>query len=351
LGGIIVSVDISINQTGGLKSAPNNFGYSRIYHELVRTMTNYGFNVYTNDPACPVQIYLGPHPVPKSHHPDQFKIHFIDNESTLVLKRHLDGIKDVDEIWTGNFYARQAMIDSGIDPNKVFVYEHGLINDIYRKTLRGQNNKIKFLHVDSGSARKGAPYVITAFQSLRKIYGERVELTLKFTDKRTNKVIPIEEVEKYRKRLDKFGEGVYTIVGNLTPEGLVELENSHDVMIYPSEGEGFGIIPLEALATGMPVLSTWEWSSYEKFLHHKINSRIGLNGIAWDFDYGGDVVAPRLSSIIKLACDIVDNIEEVSNLYYRQAPLVVDDYDWQKITNRFMDSFISRIDPNMLVRK
>jgi glycosyltransferase involved in cell wall biosynthesis len=344
-------MDISINQMAGLKSAPNNFGYSRIYHELVRTMTNYGFQVHANDPACPVQIYIGPHPVPKSHHPDQFRVYFIDNESTLVLEDNVKGLEYADEIWTGNFYARQAAIDSGLAPEKVFVYEHGLIDDIYYRTLRGQNKKIKFLHVDSGSNRKGAPYVITAFQSLRKIYGERVELTLKFTDKRTNKVIKIEEVDQYRKALPQFGDGIYTIVGNLTPEGLVDLENSHDIMIYPSEGEGFGIIPLEALATGMPVLCTWEWCSYKKFLKHKIKSRFGLNGIAWNFEYGGKVIAPKISSIIKLACDCIDNIEEVSLEYYNQAPEVVEEYSWQKITNRFMDSFITRIDPEMLARR
>jgi hypothetical protein len=63
------------------------------------------------------------------------------------------------------------------------------------------------------------------------------------------------------------------------------------------------------------------------------------------------VIAPKISSIIKLACDCIDNIEEVSLEYYNQAPEVVEEYSWQKITNRFMDSFITRIDPEMLARR
>ncbi len=51
--------------------------------------------------------------------------------------------------------------------------------------------------------------------------------------------------------------------------------HQHDVMIYPTYGEGFGFIPFQALATGMPVISTHEWADYKKYLGPlKLNSTL-----------------------------------------------------------------------------
>lgn len=49
-------------------------------------------------------------------------------------------------------------------------------------------------------------------------------------------------------------------------EQLVALYHSHDVLIYPSWGEGFGFIPLQALATGMPTICTYDWAQYKNTL-------------------------------------------------------------------------------------
>lgn len=342
--GIINYMHISINQTAGIKKSLNNFGYSRIYHELTRTITNFGITVHSNNSGCPIQVYIGDRPVNNSHHSHQFKVYFIDNESTLMLQENVDGLAEADEIWTGNFYARDACIASGLDPNKVFVYEHGLISDIYSRKLRGQNHQIKFLHVDSGSQRKGAQYAVLAFNAIRSIYGDQVALTLKFTDKQSNKYISIDNVNKYIEECPELGPGISSITGNFTPEDLVLFEQQHDVMVYPSEGEGFGIIPLEALATGMPTICTKEWSSYSEFFkNHAIEARMGRNGIQWNFKFGGDVVVPRVSSIIEKMSEVIENIEEVSRYYYDQSPAVIEKYDWQKITNSFMESFIDRV--------
>jgi glycosyltransferase involved in cell wall biosynthesis len=44
---------------------------------------------------------------------------------------------------------------------------------------------------------------------------------------------------------------------------LVDLVQRHDVLLYPSYGEGFGLIPLQAMVTGMPVVCTGAWAPYK----------------------------------------------------------------------------------------
>ena len=36
--------------------------------------------------------------------------------------------------------------------------------------------------------------------------------------------------------------------------------------MYPTWGEGFGFIPLQGLASGMPVISTYDWSHYVDYM-------------------------------------------------------------------------------------
>ena len=335
---------ISLHQIAGLKKSVNNFGYSRIYHELTRTATNFGFTILKNDPRAKVQIYLSPETIKTSHYDHQYKIYFVDNESTLFPHDRIETYQNADEVWTGNYYAKDAAVRSGISAEKVFVYEHGLISGIYPKKLRGQGPVVKFLHVDSGTKRKGADYALIAFRLLRQIYGDRVELTLKYTDKKTNNI----SINNLANHTTHVEPGVASILGNLSPEGLVELEHMHDVMVFPTEGEGFGIIPLEALATGMPTIATHEWCSYSKYLiNHSIESRFGTYGLDWGALLTGDVVVPRVSSILSRMVEMVENMEEISKFYYDQAGQVVEEYDWQKITNNFMTSFVKRMEPGM----
>jgi glycosyltransferase involved in cell wall biosynthesis len=49
-------------------------------------------------------------------------------------------------------------------------------------------------------------------------------------------------------------------------EELVNLYHRHHVLIYPTWGEGFGFIPAQALASGMPVITTYPWAEYKEFI-------------------------------------------------------------------------------------
>ena len=107
------------------------------------------------------------------------------------------------------------------------------------------------------------------------------------------------------------GTNVRHIKENLTLEHLISLFHYHDILIYPSEGEGFGLIPLQALATGMPV------------------------------------ILPHLDSMVDLMKNAAENFELQSDIFYNQIPEIVKDYSWQHRTNMAMDSLIDRIGIDM----
>jgi glycosyltransferase involved in cell wall biosynthesis len=88
--------------------------------------------------------------------------------------------KEYDEWWTANEFGRQAFINAGVPEEKLHVFEHGVDPKIWTPKLRGQNEVIRFLHIDSGSPRKRADIAKEAF---KKAFGGSFdhEITFKYS--------------------------------------------------------------------------------------------------------------------------------------------------------------------------
>jgi len=325
------------------------FGYAYAYYEIERHLRNYEYQrkklqLDINSPKSKVQLYFGS--PPGFFYPHQYKIQMTQWESTLVPPSWVDHAKHYNEWWTANEFGRQAFINSGVPAEKVKVYEHGVDHNLWSRHKRGKNGVIRFLHVDSGSPRKRGDLAVNAF---RAAFGNSLdyELTLKHSH------YPASGVDwNILEIMENHGEwehvNVRHIRENMDIRHLVSLFKYHDVLLYPSEGEGFGLIPLQALATGMPVISTGIWCSYDKFLNGNIiNSKLELSDIVETYTRHGQVVLPDFDSTVSLLKNIVDNFDHQSNIFYNQVDDVIKEYDWQYRTNLIMDGLIDRIGIDM----
>ena len=128
---------------------------------------------------------------------------------------------------------------------------------------------------------------------------------------------------------------------------MVKLFHDHDVLVYPSEGEGFGFIPLQALATGMPVVSTSRWCSYDKYFKDNIiESKLGKTTHT-GYDHG-EVVLADFESLMHQMKNAFDNINSQSESFYKQAGSVYEEYNWQNRSNLMLNSLINRVGVDML---
>lgn len=330
-----------------------HYGYSKSFVKIQEAFRNFYYNgqrlsVEWNSPRSKVQMFYGPDPVAWAFNSGQYRIHMSQHEATKIVPHKVHAYQnDCEEVWTANPWGAQSMINSGVNPNKIFVYEHALDPSEYKPFLRGKNNKIRFLHINSDSPRKRSDLVELAFDKLYET-NKNIELTLKYSFA-PHKGMDWTDKHILETQGDWIRPGTRHIYETFSLKEMLALMDFHDVLVYPSEGEGFGMIPLEALATGMPVISTHEWCSYSKFLlDGKIDSDIKPSSIYWGYPAPGDAVVPKFDSIIEKMNYFINNIDLLSNKFYNQVDEIKDEYTWQKKTDKVLNEFIDRVGIDML---
>jgi glycosyltransferase involved in cell wall biosynthesis len=133
----------------------------------------------------------------------------------------------------------------------------------------------------------------------------------------------------------------------MSTEDMVKLYHYHDVLVYPSEGEGFGLIPLQALATGMPVICTGRWPSYIKYLNgNVIDTTLGKSKFLNYFD--GDICVPSVESTKDHMQLVARNINRESNRFMQQVGQVTHEYSWFNKTEPVIQALYKRLKPGYL---
>jgi glycosyltransferase involved in cell wall biosynthesis len=345
----------SVHTDQHIKDAVNIFGYAYGYTNIVKHFNQFTYRgkqleVVENDPAAQIQMfYMEPewhHPVTgqdfrqpgfKKHYDHQYKINGTYLEATRAWDWWIPTMKSFDEIWVGNQFSADAVANSGVD-TPTYIFELG-IDDMWTPFKRGNRGKIRFLHVDSGSPRKRADLVEKAFTTLFKERND-ITLTLKYHDSNEMSVMDLFKIE------ESSSENIIRIHKTLSQPDMVKLYHDHDILIYPTEGEGFGLIPLQALATGMPTISTSRWCSYEKYLGNNIiESTLGRTQHTGY--HTGDVILPDFDSTVELMRNAVENFDAQCDYYYKQAPAVINEYNWQKQCDKMLNSLIKRVGISM----
>jgi glycosyltransferase involved in cell wall biosynthesis len=328
----------------------NHFGYAAAYHNIVKSFSlaevdGKKLAVRGDDASIPVRLFMGSNP--GAFFPGQYKIQMTQWESTLAPASWRDFAKNYDEFWTANHFGAGALTAAGIPEQKVHVFEHGVDANVWTKERRGQNGKVRFLHVDSDNPRKRSDLALLAFKNE---FGEdpNFELTLKYSLRKTlyYDAFPTSTVDwSDPKVMEKHGnwEGnVRRIEEIISEQDLVRLFHHHDILVYPSEGEGFGLIPLQALATGMPTICTGRWPSYERFLRgNVIDSDLAPSTVM--HHYPGFCAIPSVESLQALMRKVASNLENQSSDFFDQAAKVAEDYDWQVLSQNMIDGLLSRI--------
>jgi len=186
-------------------------------------------------------LYHAPFTLPSMNTP--YRVVYTMFESTRIPDEWDEYLPDADMIlvpskWVAGVFGEKGyttkVVPLGYN-SRVFTYRA-------REEKRKNRKPFVFLHYEAFNARKG-------FMELWKAWtdtfekDEPVKLILKTV--RNTAPFPIPKSEY---------PNVEVITGAMSEGELADLCASADCFVFPSRGEGFGITPLEAMATGLPAI-------------------------------------------------------------------------------------------------
>lgn len=307
----------------------NGYGYAgyhireslkKIGHELTFDDKTAGFQI----DFCQPNLY--------KFYEGQYRIGYTPWESTVLPDGWMEGFNSVDELWTTSNQCKEWYQNAGFS-GEIRVFLHG-IDQIWTKKARKPQKKLKFLHIGEPAPRKGGQMAMEAFV---KAFGANtdVELTIKAQGHSTVRAYASDVYRGGPRSILGLPHEVYRnvtlLTDNLSLDDLVRLYHEHDVFVYPSWGEGFGLMPLQALATGMPTICTGKWAPYEQKLRDlSLNSTVQQS--PWPIIHPGDMLKPDIHHLIELYRHCYNNWTNLSEQFYNQADSVHEEYNWDRLT-------------------
>lgn len=320
-------------------------GYGYAGYNMVTALQRLGHQVPFQDPDAPVQIHFSQPTWYEFDHGDQYKIGYTPWESTELAEGWLEDMNAVDEIWTPSPVMADVFRECGVTV-PVSVYEHGVSEDWTAKH-RKVTGPLKFLHHGEPAPRKGAQMTLEAF---REAFGDSndVQLIIKSHGAHTVRTF---EGRFYPGNgysgdgmIDRF-KNVKAISRMMETDELIAFYQSCHVLVYPSWGEGFGLIPLQGLATGMPVICTEAWAPYKRFLLPELRLASTLSDSPWPEMHPGKMWEPSFEDLVEKFKYAANNYETLASQAYRLSFPVHKQYDWTTLTEKAFSKIVKRFGP------
>ena len=306
------------------------FGYAG--QNIVKSLQKLGHTVNFANPKADIQLnFTQPHHY--KLHKGQYQIGYTPWESTKIKPEWKERMNLCNEVWATSSWVKNVYEKNDITV-PINIYPHG-IEKIWSPKKRIINNDVlKFLHVGEPAPRKDGQLVVDVFI---KLFGnnENYQLTIKAHGSST---IRVKDKNGDLVSPDRVYSNIKIIKEEYPIEQLVALYHSHHVLVYPSWGEGFGFIPLQGLATGMPVISTYNWAEYKNYLGPlKLKSRLtnaeteSVPKAVGDAHLG-QFYKPDAQHLEDQMYDAAENFKAYSGYYFAQSTEIHNEYDWIKLT-------------------
>jgi glycosyltransferase involved in cell wall biosynthesis len=184
-------------------------------------------------------------------------------ESDRMPQRWLENLLAYDEVWAPSTWARDVLLAHEVDAQNIRVVESGVNTSVYQPAERPPAGKsFIFLLVGKYEKRKSIDETVQAFNAeFPMLQYPTVELWLKA------------DFPMFPDRVRELARGVSrdprikVISGSKTDNEMAQLYQSAHAFVFPTKAEGFGLPCIEAIACGLPVITT-EVSAQTTFLDH-----------------------------------------------------------------------------------
>jgi glycosyltransferase involved in cell wall biosynthesis len=255
-------------------------------------------------------------------------------EFTAIPPAWVYQFNQCEQVWTTSEWCKQVLEGYNLNAS-IEVLPHGISND-WSIEEREIGDKFYFLHVGGELPRKNVQLAVSAF--LECFEGdEDYHLILKTSEGIENISLQpsLEELEAHPQ---------ITILNGFIPkDSLISLYKHSHCMIYPTAGEGFGMIPYQAIATGMPTICT-ELSGCSQFADMSMPLKATWGDPSeHDLDHhnlvgtGAQIAVPDYEDLCNLMRKAVDEYYKEKAKAMRSARVIHKYETWNHVADDILD--------------
>lgn len=301
-------------------------GYSNAALSTIRAIQAKNFGVFYNRPEIPFHInFCQPHYYQLN---SDYKIGYTPWESTKIPNGWLYNMNLCNEIWATSTFVKEVYEAHNVNEN-IYVIPHGVSED-FSIVEREEKDVFYFLHIGGDSKRKNAQLVVDAFLELFD-GKEEFKLILKY-----NHFCHAEVYLDGRLLPASQHPQILSIPQNFDVNQMINLYHKANCLVYPTSGEGFGMIPFEAMATGLPTIVT-NATGCKDFAKYGIPLEASFEAAEYNsYQYGTDTglwATPDIDDVIAAMENVVNEYDLFKKHAVRSAKIIHQEHSWSSVAD------------------
>ncbi|MCF8057796.1 MAG: glycosyltransferase family 4 protein [Bacteriovoracaceae bacterium] len=236
------------------------------------------------------------------------------------IKRQLEEIDEVDLIWVFSDIALDSFLENGVTKNRLINSQLGVDFKLYNSgalTSRGSQEHFNILFVGNVNPEKGVHILLDAILLLgsRK---KNINLIL------NGNVAPYfkENFDKLKNKLMRKGIAV-----SVEPGDPFNNYMKSDLFILPSVHDSFGLVVLEAMASGLPVI---------------VSSQVGAKDCVKAEENGFIFKESDSKELADYIAKFLEN-DELCDNFSRKSLELAHNYDWNKVIKILVEKLLEKL--------
>jgi glycosyltransferase involved in cell wall biosynthesis len=161
-------------------------------------------------------------------------------EPEWKIERKNREVELADHIFVASSFTQKSLLDIGIPDSKITVIPYGAPIEYFQPRPK-QDKIFRPMFAGQVGTRKGMQYLMPAWQELNLPDSELL-------------LVGINQMPS--DWLAKYSDSRIRLTGSVPHSTLNEYYSSASVFVFPSLVEGFGLVLLEAMACGIPIITT-----------------------------------------------------------------------------------------------
>lgn len=300
-------------------------GYGNASRLLTKSLEGRGVSLHP-DSDVQLNFCMPPDYIFKDH---GLTIGYTPWESTEVPENWVAGLRAVDDLWVTSDFVKDVFQKHRLNrQHDIFVLPHGIEECWKPVEHRREDRPFTFVHVGEPAVRKGGDIVLRAWH---KAFKDRKDVRLIM---KCNKY-PAARVKDISGSI-VMSPGMYDnidVVGNImTQQEMWNMYARSDCMVYPTRGEGFGLIPWEAMATGLPTIIPEQGCAMvmNQFATGLLRNSQWVNSTA-THEHPGQWLDPDVNEVIAQMEYVMSDYDAIGTARYWGAQKLHTDYSWDSI--------------------